>query len=115
MSKQEIDQLVKTGIWSNPDKKFMGNSNGIMSDIVGNPLTEDRGSFALVVLYHFSSDVGCNLDDEGVHAVMSDVLADMMHLCDKNGIDFQSVIHAAENHYQAELKEDNETRSHPHP
>lgn len=39
MSKQEIDKMVKTRILANPDKR----PNRVMSDIVGDPLSEDRG------------------------------------------------------------------------
>lgn len=47
-----------------------------------------------------------NPDDNGVETNTADVLANIMHYCDREGFDFYAALHAAERHYDAEKNEE---------
>jgi putative protein kinase ArgK-like GTPase of G3E family len=70
--------------------------------IVGDPQGDNnaRASFAAVALSAFIRRVG---SDEPV-TEFSDLLADLMHLADSMGIDFDSVLATAERNHREELR-----------
>lgn len=45
-------------------------------------------------------------DTEGAETVMSDFVADLMHLCDEIDVDFDEVLCRAHNHYAEEVAEE---------
>ncbi len=59
-----------------------------------------RASFAAVALVAYIKRVG---EDE-VETNVSDLLGDIMHLCDALGIDFDDMIHRGLRHYDREVK-----------
>lgn len=50
--------------------------------------------------------VKTNPDDNGAETNTADVLANIMHYCDREGIDFYAALHQAEFHYDAEKNEE---------
>lgn len=59
-----------------------------------------RASFAATALVAFVKRVGENEMETNV----SDLLADLMHLSDALGIDFDNAVYAGRNHYEAEIR-----------
>jgi predicted subunit of tRNA(5-methylaminomethyl-2-thiouridylate) methyltransferase len=66
---------------------------------------EDRASNALTALVEYAEAKGVILHEEGIETVMTDLVADMMHLAKREGIDFADCATVAVGHYQAELDE----------
>ena len=60
---------------------------------------EDRAIAARQTLDYFLSIVS---NDDDVETLATDLLADMLHLLDQEGIDFERVMTSAENHFQLE-------------
>lgn len=67
---------------------------------------EERASWADVALVAFSQRTGAVSDwmgtDKERSLVVTDLLADLAHWCDRNNVDMQAAIQRATNHYQTE-------------
>jgi hypothetical protein len=48
---------------------------------------------------------------DGYETAITDLIADLQHLCDEQGIEFAEVLRVAEDHYQAELAEETHSRT----
>jgi hypothetical protein len=57
----------------------------------------DQGKSASVALKTYQKETGSDAED-----IVSDLLADLMHLCDKRKIDFEAELERARYHYEAE-------------
>lgn len=68
------------------------------------PTNKDRAGWAKEAVDHFSKVVGAQ--DEDLETKMTDLLADMMHLADQNGLDFEKLTEHAENHFDEEFEEE---------
>jgi len=58
---------------------------------------DDRSEWAEIALLAFMGQTRTDVGD-----AVSDLLADMMHWCDRNGIDFGSELERAQEHYKEE-------------
>lgn len=67
---------------------------------------DERASWAEVGLLAFGQRTGMAHeavgDDEDPFLIVSDLLADLAHWCDRNGVDMQAAIRHATKHYQTE-------------
>ena len=64
----------------------------------------DRAEWAQTGLDAFAVEIGGR--GEPLAQNMGDLLADLMHLCDREGIDFKDVLRVAETHYTEETELD---------
>lgn len=62
-----------------------------------------KGEWAHDALKHYA-----NYDKEDLGTTMVDMLSDMKHLADAHGLDFDSLLGSAENHYHKEGGDGNE-------
>jgi len=67
---------------------------------------DDRADWAYEALCSFQSATGLG-DEDGLDTAVSDLLADIAHLCDRERLDFSHLILRAKNHYEAETEPDN--------
>lgn len=68
-----------------------------------NPL---RAEWARAGLAEFAVQVGLDHPDESLETVIGDFLADLLHLCDLEGIYFEDMVSRARAHYEAEVNGD---------
>jgi len=61
---------------------------------------DDRAAWALSAIIAFEVATGCDRD----HA-LGDLLADLMHWCDRSGEDFDTALSRGRDHYAAETTE----------
>jgi hypothetical protein len=64
---------------------------------------EDRASWARIALDAFIARL--NMGDEQTEDCVSDLLCDMMHLCDTDGVDWDECLRRALNNYRAEVRD----------
>ena len=68
----------------------------------------ERSSWAMAALVTFQRVTGLS-DDDGLDTAISDLLADIMHLCDVNGFEFDSdLLRIARGHYEWEKDHPND-------
>jgi hypothetical protein len=60
-------------------------------------LNDNRAEWAEAALLEFKSQTGTDTED-----AVSDLLADLMHWCDRNAQDFDHELSRARNHYECE-------------
>jgi len=60
-------------------------------------MNDDRADWAAAALSAFQAQTGSDLGD-----AVSDLLCDLMHWCDRNGISFRKELERARWHYDAE-------------
>jgi hypothetical protein len=63
-------------------------------------MNEDRSRWAEAAIHEFQRQTGADLEDS-----VSDLLADLMHWCDRNGIDFDTETDRARRHYDEETED----------
>ena len=63
-------------------------------------MNDGRAEWAAAALRHFQCTTGSEYDDG-----LSDLLGDLMHWCDRSGIDFDAELSRARMHYEAETTE----------
>jgi hypothetical protein len=69
---------------------------------------QDRAEWARAAVETFQAQTGLT-DADGLDTAISDLLADLAHLCDEEGLDFGHLIWRADNHYTEETSsEDSE-------
>ena len=66
-----------------------------------NPTNENRANWAENAINNYCQETG----DDDTETGMTDLLADMMHLCDRDGFDFSTSLARAEMHYLEEKEE----------
>ena len=70
-----------------------------MSDVTN----EDRRSWALEALEAFAAVTGDRMENsEDLESVITDLITDIMHLCDEEKIDFAAVSSRAAHHHECE-------------
>lgn len=65
----------------------------------GDGENDDRSRWADAAILEFRRQTGSDLED-----ALSDLLADAMHWCDRNEIDFDNELDRARGHYDAETE-----------
>jgi hypothetical protein len=60
-------------------------------------MNDDRAEWAEVAIEAFEGKTGTDRED-----AVCDLLADLMHFCDRNGFEFAVELGRAETHYEAE-------------
>jgi len=78
------------------------------------PTNEDRAAWAELALDEFclavfGRDFADTAKTEGADVPVGDLLCNMMHLCQRQGVDFQAMITRAEMHFEAEVEEEEES------
>ena len=69
-------------------------------------LNADRANDAREALRHFASHVNkLKVHDDELPEYLTDLLADLMHMCNLDGLDFDDTVRIARDHFQAELAE----------
>ncbi len=69
-------------------------------------LNADRANDAREALRHFASHVNkLTVHDDELPEYLTDLLADLMHMCHLDGLDFDVTVRIARDHFQAELAE----------
>lgn len=63
----------------------------------------DRAEYAQKALDNFVYNM--DMESEEVETQLTDLLANLMHLCDVQGEDFSDILRIAEGHYSAEISE----------
>ena len=58
---------------------------------------DTRAGWGEQVILRFEALTGCDRED-----ALADMLCDLMHWCDRNGLDFARQVERAEYHYQCE-------------
>jgi hypothetical protein len=64
-------------------------------------MTDERAIWAQAALDAFILTTGADLED-----ALGDLLADLMHWCDRNRFDFDAALDRGRHHYQAETGEE---------
>lgn len=62
-------------------------------------MNADRAEWAAAAFRHFQCVTGCDYEDS-----LRDLLADLMHWCDRNNFDFELALFRAQGHHQAETR-----------
>ena len=65
-------------------------------------MNDDRAEWAQNALDAFASVTGMNTAGEDAETIMTDLLADLMHWSDRNGVKFSDVLSRAQSHYSEE-------------
>lgn len=60
-------------------------------------MNDERAQWAGVALRAFRDETKCEADE-----APGDLIADLMHWCDRNGMDFEAVLTQAREHYRVE-------------
>ncbi len=80
----------------------------------GVPTNEDRAARASDVVEYYSNKPGMDpVEDAGLKSTLQDLLADMMHLADMEGLDWDSIQTMAEVYFNEEQDEEREEESSP--
>ncbi len=72
----------------------------------GEPSNEKRAEWAEVAIAAFAAEV--RMHGEESETIITDLLCDLMHFCNLNGIDFQGCVEMAEGNYREELADEAE-------
>jgi hypothetical protein len=87
-------------------------SNNERRSISGKPLPPDpdemngdRSDWAQTALVAFAVETGQCPDSDGFEEIATDLIADLMHFCDVEKIDFSRCLAIAQDHYREETTE----------
>lgn len=72
---------------------------------IDRPLNQERADIAFHALELYADKTGLSMKHDEETAI-GDLLADIMHLCDRDGIQFDTYLLRARMHYDAEQTED---------
>lgn len=64
----------------------------------------DRAGWAQAAVDAFASKTEMDRAGEDFETIAADLLCDLMHLCDKNGVKFHEVLERGNANYQAEVE-----------
>jgi hypothetical protein len=70
------------------------------------PTNKDRAAWAMVAVNAFAEETGMDNAGEELPAIVGDLLADIMHLCNQNGIDFAQVLDTGKDLFDGEIIEE---------
>jgi len=70
----------------------------------------DKAKFAEVAVKAYAEKTGLASPDEDEETKVSDLVADLMHYCDRTGVDWSTVMYRAHRHYGEEVKEQSKAR-----
>jgi hypothetical protein len=76
-------------------------NNMVITTVESKNSNVERSHSANEILSLFALKTG--IQDEDTHTKLSDLVSDLMHLCDKEDIDFNDVLERASDHYTNEL------------
>lgn len=69
-------------------------------------LNNERAEWAHCALDLFAGRTGLSEADTKEGTTLADLLADLMHWCDRYAVDFNAMLERARNHYEEETKAD---------
>ncbi len=69
------------------------------------PTNTDRAEWAMKALQGFAATTGLDIEEEFTEAV-GDLVADLMHLCVENEVDFELVLQNARSNFEAEIEDE---------
>lgn len=61
-----------------------------------------RAGWAMKAVETFAAETGLDLEADGLDVAISDLLCDILHLCQRDGIDIERAADAAYMHFEAE-------------
>jgi len=70
------------------------------------PTNDQRASWAMTAVDAFSEKTGLDRAGENLDTKIGDLLANLMHLCKFNEIDFDGVLDTGRMHFEAEVAEE---------
>lgn len=70
------------------------------------PTNDDRAGWAMAAVDVFAEKTGLNSAGEALETKVGDLLANLMHLCRINKVDFESVLQTGRMHFEAEVAEE---------
>lgn len=81
--------------------------HGVEIEVPADPegQNDDRATWAEEALLKFGRETGQDLRIEPDELV-SDFIADLMHWCDRNGVDFEDMVRRGKGHYEEETAEE---------
>lgn len=65
---------------------------------------DNRAAWAATALNAFADVTMMNTAGEDGETILGDLLADLMHWCDRNGVDFNDMLERARDHYEEETR-----------
>lgn len=65
-----------------------------------------RADWAMVAVRAFATETGLDASGDETETAVADLLANLMHLCDKEGIDFDVALMRGRSHYREELADE---------
>jgi hypothetical protein len=77
--------------------RIVGRTRGVPRDPAR--IDDKRAEWAAVALDAFAAETGADEED-----ALGDLLADLMHWCDRHGYDFELALDRARGHYEAETE-----------
>lgn len=66
------------------------------------PSNQDRAKWAMAAVQTFADVTGLDVDVDGLDTAVSDLLADLAHLCDARGLSLCGLLNRAAMHYEDE-------------
>lgn len=75
---------------------------------------EKRAAWGLEAVETYAARTGLDISPsaDGVETAISDLLADLHHVADREGLDFADMVERARNHYEAETAEESDQLAH---
>jgi len=74
---------------------------------MGDMTNDDRVDLARDACEDFAESTGQSVEDE-LHNIITDLMADLLHLANRNGLCADSLLRRANMHYEAEISEEEE-------
>lgn len=73
------------------------------------PTNLDRAGWAMAAVDTFAEKAGLDSAGEELETKVGDLLANLMHLCRINKVDFEQALHTGRMHFEAEVAEEEST------
>jgi hypothetical protein len=67
-------------------------------------MNDERAEWAQTALDAFARETGQDKSGDDDQTILTDLVGDFMHWCDRNSVDFAVVLHGAQVHYAEETK-----------
>lgn len=94
-----VRELKHSDNWAVTDLNFTSVSKAAATN-------KDRAGWAQVAADAFASETRMDKANEDMETVLTDLLCDIMHLCNQKGIDFKQVLDSGQAHFETDLVEE---------
>lgn len=75
-------------------------TNQLPADLEG--MNDDRADWARSAAKAFAKRTGQTVEGDGWDTIIMDLIADLAHFCDREGLELEDLVQRAANHYDAE-------------